>query len=113
MLELNTTTISIVVDMRYDNANRAQALTLKVLNYSNNEIERITGIPKSAVVRLFRKAMERGFDPQARPCRILDYHVRDGARSGRPTKQMAENTEAVVAKVRTDRYGREDLCNDS
>jgi len=92
----------------YDNANRAQALTLKVLDYPNHEIEQITGIPKTTILRLFRKAIERGLDPQARPCRILDHHVQDGARTGRPTKKMAENIEAVVAK--TDAGPEVSLC---
>jgi len=38
-----------------DNANQAQALTLKVLDYSNHEIEQITGIPKSTILRLYRR----------------------------------------------------------
>ena len=94
----------------YDIATRAQALTLKIYSLSNDKIERLTGINRRTVSQWLDNAISRGLDPKARPLVILDCHVKDGTRSGRPTQQTPANTEAVLAKVRTDRYGREKSC---
>lgn len=93
-----------------DLATRAQAVTMKVLDLPNHQIEQILGISRSTVNRWFQRAKQRGFDPLARPCIIQDHHVVDGARTGRPTKQTPENINAVVTQVCTDRYGREKSC---
>ena len=61
------------------------------------------------VNRLVDKALERGFDPQASPPIILDIHVSDAPRSGRPSKQE-DYKDTVLEKVRKDRYGREMTC---
>ena len=61
------------------------------------------------VNRLVDKALERGFDPQASPPIILDIHVSDAPRSGRPSKQE-DHKDTVLEKVRKDRYGREMTC---
>jgi transposase len=60
---------------------------------------------------MFNKAKSRGFDPNARPCRVLDEHIKDAPRSGRPTKQTPKVQEEVLKKVRRDRYGREKTCD--
>jgi len=96
--------------MPYDITTRAQAITLKLLNLSNQEIEAITGISGRTVNKFFDKAIARGLDPTARPLRILTHHVEDGERSGRPTKRTPENIEAIISQVKTDRYGREKTC---
>jgi transposase len=93
----------------YDNATRAQALTLKLVGFSNAEIESITGIKTSALNSLHRKAIARGFNPSESK-KILDVHVEDGARSGRPKKQTEELVTEVLSKVRRDRYAREKTC---
>jgi type IV secretory pathway VirB10-like protein len=69
----------------YDNATRAQALALKLAGHSNAQIESITGIQAATLNALYRKAVSRGLNP-AESKRILDIHVQDGARSGRPKK---------------------------
>ena len=73
----------------YDKATRAQALTLKMLGVSNAEIEQHTGMETRSLNALFKRAKERGFDPQTSP-KILDAYVEDGKRSGRPKNQIEE-----------------------
>ena len=94
----------------YDDATRAQALTLKVMGVSNAEIEAITGIQPRTLNALLRKAKERGYDPNVSK-KLLDIHVKDSPRSGRPTKRTAELVENVISKVSRDRYGREKTCS--
>ena len=94
----------------YDIATRAQALTLKIYGLSNDKIERLTRINRRTVSQWLDNAILHSLDPKARPLVILDCHVEDGTRSGRPTQQTLANTEAVLAKVRTDRYRREKSC---
>jgi hypothetical protein len=43
---------------------------------------------------------------------ILNEHLVDAPRSGRPTKQTEENRQLVISKVTLDRYGRERTCAD-
>jgi len=94
----------------YDLATRAQALTLKMLNFSNDDITSITGMSKQTVWRYMDRAIERGLDLKARPIQILNHHVEDDPKPGRPRKKRPENKDAVVTKVRTDRFGREKSC---
>lgn len=86
----------------YDIATRAQAITLKALNFSNEEIEQVCGVNRRTVSKWLDKAISRGFDPTLRPLRILDKYVEDAPKPGRPTLQTSENKEAVLAEVRTD-----------
>ena len=89
----------------YEPATRAQALALKISGYcSNEEIERITGIKARSVNNIVDRAIERGLDLN-NPI-ILDRHVANGPRPGRPSKQ-AKSKDQIIAKVRRDRYGRE------
>ncbi|KAI1747042.1 hypothetical protein F4782DRAFT_453155 [Xylaria castorea] len=92
----------------YEPATRAQALALKIGGrHSNEEIERITGFSASSVNRLVDRAIERGLDLN-KPV-ILDLHVANGPRSGRPSKQ-AEAKDQIIAKAQRDRDGREKTC---
>ncbi|KAI0548013.1 hypothetical protein F4679DRAFT_585944 [Xylaria curta] len=73
----------------YEPATRAQALALKLGGrHSNEEIKRITGMSAVAVNRMVDRALERGLDLK-NPL-ILDHHVANGAKSGRPSKQKSE-----------------------
>ena len=92
-----------------DNATRAQALALKVMGIRSAEIQEITGIQHRTLQALFRKAKERGYDPDTSK-KILDIHVKDAPRSGRPTKQTPEVVENVISKM--DRRGREKTCTE-
>jgi hypothetical protein len=93
----------------YDNATRAQALALKLEGISPAKIESITGIQPNTLYYLFKKTKQRGLNP-AESHRILDHHIEDGKRSGRPTKQTPEAIQDVLLKVRRNRYGREKSC---
>ena len=86
----------------YDIASRAQALTLKLLNFTNEDIERMTGMNRRTVSRYVDKAVERGLDLNARPLLILDRHVENGVRTGRPKKQPPQDAEEDSSKVGTD-----------
>lgn len=92
----------------YDTATRAQALSLKLFGASNDEIQRITGITPSTLNRIYDRAIERGFNP-SESSQILDKHVEDAPKSGRPAKQSQHQAD-VIEKVRRDRYGREKTC---
>jgi transposase len=93
----------------YDVATRAQALALKLVGIPSQEIEHITGIQPRTLNSIHQKAVARGLNPDESK-KILDRHVEDGSRSGRPKKQTEEIISEVLSKVRTDRYGREKTC---
>ena len=82
---------------------------MKLVGYSNAEIESITGIQPSTLNALLRKAISRGLNPEESK-KILDRHVEDGKRSGRPTKQTKETVMEILSKVCGDRYAREKTC---
>jgi hypothetical protein len=67
----------------YGIATRAQALTLKLTGYASRDIERIAVIKPRPVNNMLEKVIARGLNPKE-SIRILDYHVEDGQRSGRP-----------------------------
>ena len=93
----------------YDMATRAQVLTLKlIVQLDNHQIEAITGIKARTVHGIVDRALKRGFDPQASPLIILDEHVCDAPKSGRPKKQ--DHTDAALDKVCSSRYGHEMTC---
>jgi transposase len=93
----------------YDNATRAQALTLKFAGFSNAKIISITDIETRTLNKLYQKAISRGLD-LSEDAKLLDIYVQDTARSGWPKKQTDTVKEEVLSKVRTDRYGREKTC---
>src|SRR5580692_5530621 len=93
----------------HDNTTRAQALTLKLAGFSNTKITSITGIKTRHLNSLYQKAISRGLEP-CEDAKLLDVHVQDAPRSGRPKKQTDVIKEEVLSKVRTDRYGREKTC---
>ena len=95
-----------------DIATRAFVVSLKApfSGKTTAEVADITGLPKSTINKIYARAIARGFDPNRRPITIRDCHLEDAFRSGRPTKCTEEAEEAVIAKVRRDRYGREKTC---
>jgi hypothetical protein len=78
----------------HDIATRAQALTLKLLGVSNQDIQRLTGIHPRTVHNIMDRAIERGLDLN-NPT-ILEIHVRDGPRPGRPKKKREQLKEQLV-----------------
>ncbi|KAK4127523.1 hypothetical protein N657DRAFT_533308, partial [Parathielavia appendiculata] len=94
----------------HDIATRAQALTLKlIVQLDNKDIEAITGLKARTINSIADRALERGFDPKGCPPVILDEHVRDAPKTGRPSKQ-SEDKDTVLKKVRKSRFGREMTC---
>src|SRR5207237_5368163 len=97
--------------VNYDLATRAQALTLKLEGKSATQIFQITGMSKTAQFELLKKAKSRGLNIEQSPMpKLLEEHLADGPRSGRPSKQTDEVVEAVIQQVRSDRFGREKTC---
>lgn len=88
--------------MRYDIATKAQAMTLKVLGASNQEIENLTGIKQRTMAYIYDRAVQRGFDPNAEHPTLRDYHFEEAPRSGRPRKQDNKPEERVVEEVQKD-----------
>ena len=82
----------------YDAATRAQALTMLQLKRPVKEITEKTGLNKSTVSRIEKRAKERGYTPETNPTIIMAY-VEDAPRSGRPTKLTAEVEEQVVKAI--------------
>ncbi|KAL2142930.1 hypothetical protein VTI28DRAFT_509 [Corynascus sepedonium] len=82
----------------HDIATRAQVLTLKLIaQLDNDQIEALTGLKARTVNNIVSKALERGFDPTRVPAVILDKHVSDAPKTGRPSKQ-AGHKDAVPEK---------------
>ncbi|KAL7920478.1 hypothetical protein ACQKWADRAFT_157032 [Trichoderma austrokoningii] len=69
----------------YDIATRAQALTLKLAGFPSDQVQQITGIHPRTVNSILDRAVERGLD-LTKPV-ILDIHLQDASRAGRPPKQ--------------------------
>jgi len=94
----------------FDIATRAQVVTLKALNFTNQQITQQTGIQSRAINYIYDREIQRGFDPNATLLIIYDTHVQTISHSGRPSKQTEEVKEKVLNKIWQDRYGREKSC---
>jgi hypothetical protein len=97
-----------------DIATRALVVTLKSPSggKTTNQVVAITSLNRRLVDKIYARACERGFDPNAIPLIIKDEYLQDAPRSGRPVKQGDVLSQAVIKKVRYDRYGREKACTD-
>jgi hypothetical protein len=80
-----------VVRPKYSITQQVQCLILLVEGYLGREIKRRTGIKPLAQSYIKKKAFNCGFRPDQDP-RILNYYVKDRARSGRP-KEITLKTE--------------------
>ncbi|KAM5345573.1 hypothetical protein ACJ41O_005222 [Fusarium nematophilum] len=97
-----------------DIATRALVVSLKApcSGKTTAEVVAITGLSKRTVNDIYARAIARGFDPNQIPLIIRNSYLEDAHRSGRPKKQTEEAKEAILTKVRRDRYGREKSCAD-
>lgn len=93
-------------------ATRGIVLYLKATGISNAEITHITGYSQASITQIYKKACDKGFNPEARPLNILNEYVRDAPRSGRPSKTTPENINKVTSLIKLDRYAREKTCHD-
>lgn len=66
----------------FEIATRAQVVTLRSVGISAKRVEEITGVAERTQRKIVEKAKERGFSGG----KILDAHVKDGDKSGRPRK---------------------------
>lgn len=78
---------------------RAVSVYLKADGKTSTATEAITGIPAKTISALYRRAVDRGFDPTTRPLVLTDHHVADAPRVGRPKKRTTELTKRVVDKA--------------
>ena len=72
-----------------DLATRALIVTLKAgigdKPMKTADISYITRVPKRTIQSIYARAIERGFDPAERPVKLLNRHLEDAPRSGRPS----------------------------
>ncbi len=68
---------------KHEDATKAQALTLKLMGYSTEEIETITGIPPRTLNNMYQGPIERGLQP-SKKAKILSIYIKDTQRSGSP-----------------------------
>ena len=86
-------------------AMRIHGLALLTAGWKVEEVTEFTGISRSQLYDIKKKAKERGFDPKISPV-ILAVYVQDAICSGRPGIHVSKK-DNVVGKVTRDRFGRE------
>ncbi|KAK2485807.1 hypothetical protein H9L39_03787, partial [Fusarium oxysporum f. sp. albedinis] len=71
-----------------DIATRALVVSLKApcSGKTSPEVAEISGLSIRQVDRIYARAIENGFDPNARSLILKDEYLRDRPRSGRPAK---------------------------
>lgn len=74
---------------------------------STNEIVEKTGLQKRSIDRIYARAIERGFEPNAAVFELKDEHIADAARTGRSRKDRSPVRVQIQSLVKRDRYGRE------
>ena len=90
-------------------ATRAQALAMKAMGATLEQIQNITQIKRRGLQYLIKKALNRGWNPTTNPL-ILDGYVIDAPRASRKLKVTREFEQRILKKVTSDRYGREKSC---
>lgn len=80
---------------KFDIATRSQILSLLAVGFEHRQIFDYTGVSPDTQKYWWAKALKRGFDPSARPLLILDCHVEDGKRTGRPCKKDEEKEKVL------------------
>ncbi|EQL29238.1 hypothetical protein, variant [Blastomyces dermatitidis ATCC 26199] len=74
------------------------ALKSPYFGKSNAEITEITQISKSQINRIYKRAIERGFNPELLHIILRDEWLRDAPKSGRPTLGNDSIKDAIFAK---------------
>ncbi|KAG8165201.1 hypothetical protein KVR01_005476 [Diaporthe batatas] len=80
---------------QFEIATRSQILSLLAVGFEHRQIFDYTGVSPDTQKIWWKKALKRGFDPSARPLLILDCHVEDGKRTGRPCKRDEEKDKVI------------------
>jgi len=91
---------------RYSIVQRTQCLTLLSLGYTYKQVEEAIKIPHWTCRRIHEKATQRGYCPAEDP-RILEHHVEDGVRSGRPKEIDKTVEKRLLDLIIEDRSSRE------
>lgn len=88
----------------YSIATRAEVVTLALISrLKYDQISTITGVPKSTIGSMVKHAKDQGFEGGC----LLDEHVADKPRPGRPKSVTPEVEEKILESVRKNRAGRE------
>ena len=95
-----------MVAKSHNSGTRVQALALVEYGIPSRLVADVTGLSQRSVIRLQRTARQRGYDPQVSKV-LLTKYVEDAPRSGCPKEITPEQEEAVIDRVKKDRYGRE------
>ena len=82
---------------------------MKAMGATLEHIQSVTLIKRRALQYLFKKAINRGWNPTTNPL-IIDGYVVDGPRPGRKPKVTREFEQRILKKVTSNRYGREKSC---
>lgn len=90
----------------HQTAARVQALTLLLVGYRPEDIQKLTGIPPSTQKDIKKRAFQRGYRPEEDPI-IKDEYVIDAPRSGRPKSTTEVTKKAILDSVQKDRAGSE------
>ncbi|KAJ0146105.1 hypothetical protein HZ326_11159 [Fusarium oxysporum f. sp. albedinis] len=79
---------SLIMAPNTDIATRALVVSLKApcSGKTSPEVAEISGLSIRQVDRIYARAIENGFDPNARSLILKDEYLRDRPRSGRPAK---------------------------
>jgi len=83
-----------------------QALTLLSKGFKPNKIKADTGLLKSTIYNLQKKALSRGYDP-SKDQKILIAYMEDAPKVGRPKKCTPEVEEAVIKIISKNSTTRE------
>ena len=92
-----------------DLAVRAQIVTLKEINWTNEAISKHLSVLKRSIQSWYSTVCKRGYNPAQSKCLKLDW-LKDEPRSGRLTKQTPENEADVLKIVRDTRDTRTLSC---
>jgi len=90
----------------HNNGPCVQALTLLSKGFKPDEIKADTGLSKSTIYDLQKKALSRGYDP-SKDRKILIAYVEDAPKVGRPKKCTLEVEEAVIKTISKNSTTRE------
>lgn len=107
---------SVETEFGYDNTTRAMVVGMKVANVPTAEIAQSTELQCKTIGSIYKKALQRGFDPTQRPVVLKEAFLVDGSRSGRPKKDHAakraelttagkRDEEAMAAEVEVSMHG--------
>jgi hypothetical protein len=91
---------------RYTTAQRIHCLVLLAEGYPAAAVEQKSGVKRRQQLNIWKKAKERGFEPDKDPF-VLETYVVDSERSGRPREISKDQEEGLLSAVPSNRAGRE------